>query len=127
MGIIGRCGNINGRRSCNLCSHSTAALLYFNKIVRKEIINDPTPMVTKRLKNIKHPGMFVDQMREMDHHQVTNYLNDTIINENFEDPNDPMYFQHVYEIDNVSSCNENEFNNNNNNDDDDDDDSVDIN
>ena len=107
LGIIGRCGNINGRRSANLCSHSTGALLYFNKIIRNEIIDDPTPLVTERLKNIKNPGAFVDQFKSMDHHDVKDYMNDKVINGNFINPDDPKYYQHTWDID-VSSDDSND-------------------
>ena len=50
--IAGRCDNIYGERTFNFCSHTTAALLLYNLIIRNQILVDPTPVISRYFSGI---------------------------------------------------------------------------
>lgn len=53
-GIIGRCTNIAGQKSISFCSHIITGLHIFHTFVHNKDIQDPTPMISKKMKGISN-------------------------------------------------------------------------
>lgn len=101
--IAAYCDNIYGKRTLNFCSHSTAALLYYNIIIRNSLSLDPTPLITRYFCNIKNFGGWVGNMNGLNDVETTDYIRNIIDNNNFDNPHKDEYYGDIVEITNDSS------------------------
>ena len=79
--VIGRCSNIYGLRTCNMCSHQVTSLLYFWKIYHGEAITDPTQNISTSVKTIHNISKWVGSKNKMSLRQQINYVDDVYHNE----------------------------------------------